>query len=375
MASVRRKQGSKFWWACISLPDGSRRQFSTGLEDESEAKAAAFAAERAIRKHVEKPHQLRAAFDRLAEEFIPPADKDPGPWLMEWAESKRGEVAANSYKKYATSMREAAEWLAAEKLKAFSMLTVSHLRTLRNVWATKTTPGTANDKIKHLRMALAAAQRAKLIAENPAEELANLTETSTRRRNFSPEEWAALIPTLRGEWLAITWLGLNSGGQRLNDLAMLRRSQIDLVKETARLHAAKTKTLVEVPLMRATLDALLELPSSDDPTAFLFPGIAALAKSSRSNQFRKFLAAVGLAVPVLKRRKKVQVHRRRETQELSFHSLRHTATSWLKAAGVTDGIVRSIVGHKSVAMSKVYTHQDLETTRAALEKLEVFNPA
>lgn len=380
MASIRKKAGSRFWWACISLPDGKRRQFSTGLEDEEEARALAVATERAVRKHCDKPHQIRAAFDRLTEEFVPPEDKDPGPWLVEWAAGKKGEVASMTQKTYATTAKEAAAWLSRHKVRAFSMLTPDHFREMRNEWAAATSPGTANDKLKHLRMALGTAMKAKLIASNPAEEVSPLTETGTCRRNFTPGEWESLIGTLRGEWLAITWLGLNTGGQRLNDLAVLRRNQVDLVAETVRFSTAKTKSLVEVPLMRPTLDALLELPSGDDGNGFLFPGIAKLAKSSRSNQFRGFLAAVGLAEPVMRRRKKKTPEERerankgRVTQELSFHSLRHTATSWMKAAGVTDGIVRGIVGHKSVAMSKVYTHQDMATTRAALEKLEVFHP-
>ena len=83
--------------------------------------------------------------------------------------------------------------------------------------------------------------------------------------------------------------------------------------------------------MQATVDALLTLPSANDPEGFLFSAVAAL----------------------------------------SFHSLRHTVTSWLKAAGVADGIVRAIVGHESVAMSQNYTHLDIAMMRVALEKLPV----
>ena len=55
--------------------------------------------------------------------------------------------------------------------------------------------------------------------------------------------------------------------------------------------------------------------------------------------------------------------------ELSFHSLRHTATSMLKKAGVSDSIARAIIGHESAAISRLYTHLDMDTMRTALEKM------
>jgi integrase len=60
---------------------------------------------------------------------------------------------------------------------------------------------------------------------------------------------------------------------------------------------------------------------------------------------------------------------RRAPSVLSFHSLRHTATSFLKNAGVSDAVARDIIGHESAAVSANYTHIDQRTKREALEKL------
>ena len=46
----------------------------------------------------------------------------------------------------------------------------------------------------------------------------------------------------------------------------------------------------------------------------------------------------------------------REASEVSFHSLRHSAVTTLKAAGVSDFIAREIVGRESAAISRRYTH-------------------
>jgi integrase len=41
---------------------------------------------------------------------------------------------------------------------------------------------------------------------------------------------------------------------------------------------------------------------------------------------------------------------------LSFHSLRHTATSLMKDAGISPATVQDIIGHESAAISAHYTH-------------------
>ena len=59
----------------------------------------------------------------------------------------------------------------------------------------------------------------------------------------------------------------------------------------------------------------------------------------------------------------------RTTSELSFHCLRHTATSLLKNAGVSDAVARDIIGHDSAAVSAHYTHIDTATKRGAVDSM------
>jgi len=60
---------------------------------------------------------------------------------------------------------------------------------------------------------------------------------------------------------------------------------------------------------------------------------------------------------------------KRETSELSFHSLRHTATSLMKNAGISPAIVGDIIGHDSPAMSTQYTHVEDAPKRHAIESM------
>ena len=55
--------------------------------------------------------------------------------------------------------------------------------------------------------------------------------------------------------------------------------------------------------------------------------------------------------------------------ELSFHALRHTATSLMKNAGVSSAIVQEFIGHDSPAINAHYTHIETSALRKAAESL------
>lgn len=323
----------------------------------------AVAAERAVRKHAAAPHQLRQAFERLAEEFEPEAEVEPAAFFEQWAASKRREVAAGTAEIYKSVCKATAAWLREQGIRRFSALTPAELVRLRDFFTLTQRPATVNVRLAILRAACNAARRQKLLSSNPVDEVPKLKTETTRRREFRPSELDLLLPTLTGEWRALTLLGLYTG-QRLNDLATLRWKNLDLENKTLAFTTGKTRRLVCLPLLDTVVEVLTGLPSSDDPEAPVFPAIEGRPRSARSQDFRALLAAVGLARPVAE-----LAEHRRETQELSFHSLRHTATSMLKAAGVSDSIAMAIVGHESTAVSRSYTHLDLDTIRQAMEKL------
>ena len=137
--------------------------------------------------------------------------------------------------------------------------------------------------------------------------------------------------------------------------------------------------LASLPLAKPLVRLLERLPAGDDPEAPLFPNAYATKQRTQStgtlsNQFHKVLVAARLADPRThgKRGKGRSVSR--APSVLSFHSLRHTATSMLKNAGVSDAVTRDIIGHESAAVSQNYTHIDRETKRKALDLLpDVFS--
>jgi integrase len=53
----------------------------------------------------------------------------------------------------------------------------------------------------------------------------------------------------------------------------------------------------------------------------------------------------------------------------TFHALRHSFTSALANAGVSPELRMKLAGHKSAEIHRGYTHLEMETLKAALEKM------
>ena len=103
-----------------------------------------------------------------------------------------------------------------------------------------------------------------------------------------------------------------------------------------------------LPLVQPLADYFLSLPASDNPDAYIFPRAASAKRTSTlSNQFRGILVAAGLVEPRNPESMGKGRSHAREPSELSFHGLRHSAVTMLKAAGLSDFIAREIVGARA----------------------------
>jgi integrase len=170
------------------------------------------------------------------------------------------------------------------------------------------------------------------------------------------------------EWKSLILFGLYTG-QRLADIATLTWDHVDLSRNEIRLKTRKTAKRLTIPIaapLRTHLDSLAvagERGSPIHPRAF--GTMRRQGKSGNlSNQFSDILAKAGLRQKAPHRSTHKGRGARRTSYELSFHSLRHTAVSLLKDAGIPEAAVMELVGHDSKQMSAHYTH----VGREALEK-------
>jgi len=223
-----------------------------------------------------------------------------------------------------------------------------------------------------LRVCFGEAVRQRLLTVNPASNVKILKSSKeSKRRAFTLSEIKRVLKACEHdvEWRGLVLFGLYLG-QRLGDLARLTWRAVNLETGEIAFTTKKTGRRVVLPLVQPLGDYLASLPASDDPDAFIFPGAAKHKRTSRlSNEFRDILVDAGLVEPRdYKTTTKGRSHAR-EASEISFHSLRHSAVTMLKAAGLSDAFAREIVGHESAAISRQYTHLTTDDLRGAMERL------
>lgn len=387
MASLRRKLRSPYWFACFTDADGSRTQRSTKQSDRRRAQGIANQFEKAAKLAAEKRLGEAQARRVLAdiyeitngERLASATTRD---FLSKWSERRKIDTSKRTYDAYRQVTRDFLRSLGSRAGRDISQVSKTEVVRYRDEVLERTSIATANKSLKYLRVALGAAYKDGLTQDNAAAKVDSIRrreDERTRRRPFTLPELKAILANASGEWRGLILFGFYTG-QRLSDIATLTWQNIDPENHSIRFVTGKTGRQMEIPIA-APLQAHLDtMQAGDDPGSPLFPeayGIAASEKgdSRLSQQFYDLLVAAGLAKA--RRRDKQRPEdgpengrsRKRTVSEISFHSLRHTATSLLKNAGVSEAVAMDIIGHDSEAISRHYTHIENASKRTALSKL------
>lgn len=382
MASLRRKPNSKYWIACFTSNNGQRTQRSTKttnrklaekLADDYESAARGRMTESQVRRVLSDLHRVHSG-TTLGSATV-------RSYLDQWVAAKSGTISDSTKTAYESTVEDFCEFLADRA--ALQMLYVSKadIAAYRDRIAANRAAGTANNRLKILRVAFQQAWRDGVIDDNPAAKVPILKSAlaATPRRAFTLKELQTLIQAANGEWRGLILFGVYTG-QRLGDIVQLRWENIDLETTTLAFTTQKTRRRQILPMAAPIKKWLLGEKNGATKNGPVFPTLFAhLDTQGRvgalSNQFYDLMASTGLA-PVRSHQRKTEGKgrsSRRHQNELSFHSLRHTATSLMKNAGISPAIVQEFVGHDSKAISEHYTHIELASLRKAAEAIPVLN--
>jgi integrase len=379
MASLRKHPRSPFWFACYTLPDGRRTQRSTGTNDKRKALTIALKYEDAARdagagRFIEsRARKVIADIYAMANVETLPSSTCRA-FVKTWLDRKALEADENTHERYEGVLKRFLTHLKGKADADIKKVTPTDVSSFRDGIAESLSVASANLMLKVLRSAFGTARREGLLDDNPAERVTILKRQSRfERRPFSLPELKRILEGADDEWRGIILFGLYTG-QRLGDIVSLTWQNIDLPREEIRFTTGKTSRRQILPLVGPVLQYMEKLTAGDDPEAQLFPKAYAVLKrdgrvGNLSNQFYKLLVSAGLAAKRDHHRKGKGRSAARELNALSFHSLRHTATSLLKAAGVSDAVAREFIGHDSPTISKQYTHIPTDSLRQAASKL------
>lgn len=380
MASLRKKPRSPYWWACFYREDGSRGQRSTRLlASKANRRTAQRMAEELEDSHRKRATeaQMRRILNDLNERLVGQslASATLKEYAAQWLARKKGEIGGVTFLAYKSAVNEFVGAMGSKAALGLQHIAPTDLAAYRDRSAAAATARTANNKLKIVRTMLQTAWRDGFIQENPAAKVSPLKTEESIRRPFTLPELKKLLAVASEEWKGMILVGLYTG-QRLKDVATLSWTNVDLARNEISLTTSKTRRRQMIPLARPLQAFFLGLSAPDSARAPVFPKAVALVEKDGdvarlSQQFFDLLATANLVPERLGKDEASGVGRkgRRQRNEITFHSLRHTATSLLKNAGVSEAVARDIIGHDSEQVSRHYTHVDYEAKRAALEKL------
>jgi integrase len=356
---------------------GKRPSESETFPNKKEAEAWAASIETAIREGRHFPHAVakRTSFDALAKAYL--ADFDATPQDSETVVGKSDSPRAIHLKWWSKqfaglTVSEVTSDVIAKARDACAAETFTRGKPHKNKETGETIPpkeykrsnATVNRYLAALSDAMSYAVKEhspRLIDRNPVSDIKRKKEPRGRTRFLTDAERGALLDACAAsEWSALhalVLLAITTGARR-GELISLLWSDVDMKAGRALVRDSKNGEQRTLPLAGKALDALkaLEAVRAKKPKAErsenVFPN-----PSGHPGAFEYFdshwyaaLEAAGI-------------------DNFHFHDLRHTTASMLAAQGCSLLEIADVLGHKTLAMVKRYSHLLTEHKAGVIERM------
>jgi integrase len=211
-----------------------------------------------------------------------------------------------------------------------------------------------------------AVKERRLMDRNPVSDIRRKKEPRGRTRFLSDEERTALLDACaRSEWAplhALVLLAITTGARR-GELLSLKWADVDLKAGRATLHDTKNGEQRTLPLAGKALEALRQLKLQNSarseylfpsPTLVLDPKTGAAQLDAPYEHFDAHWYAALEASGI---------------KDFRFHDLRHTTASMLAAQGASLLEIADVLGHKTLAMVKRYSHLVVDHKAKVIERM------
>jgi integrase len=370
MASIHRRPGSKYFHAAFRGPGGKLVLRSTKHTERSHAERTALEFERvaklAMRGELVEA-QARSVINDLLEKTCGDSVRAPAvsAFLREWIQGKEVSRAARTAERYRKPIEDLIAHLGQRAERPISSVTPRDVQTFLNFRrAEGCSTATVDLDATVIRSAFNHARRLGLVQTNPAENVDRPAKDSISRGTFTPTDVMLLVNAAEGEWRTVILLGYFTGA-RLSECCRVRWADVDLQRGQVVFQKTKQGKPHTVPLHPDLAAHLESLASADEP-GFLTPKVANVKPSGRrglSESFKRIARLAGVDVEM------VEGTGRNKVSKRSFHALRHSFTSALANAGVSEEVRMKLTGHSSKAVHQKYTHHELEVLRANVSKL------
>ena len=230
-----------------------------------------------------------------------------------------------------------------EQAKAITKRTIAEYIDKR---AESVKPGTVCKEMSVLKHCLKLAVEWGELNQNPAAGARLPKLPAGKTRYLTPGELKAALE-LAPEWLRAPMAFAACTGVRRGEMLALRWMDVDVKNRRLYLRETKNGALRILPIPESALTVLRSLPqgAAGDP---VFAGV----NPAHLSVYCK------------------RVLKRTGAPDASFHTLRHTAASWLVMQGVDLYAVGQILGHKTPRMTQRYAHLSPDYMAGAVGKLD-----
>jgi integrase len=375
MASIKQRPGSPYWICCYRKANGERTQRSTkqAIKDKAWEVCLAWAdAERKAGQGVLTEAQARRVISEIVERTAgePLRFYTAENWLREWLAGKKQTKSEGTSIRYAHVIDDFITHLGKRASLNIAHIAPSDLKTFRDAESDTGKSGkTCNLAVKIIGAAFNAARRQGLIQSNPAEALESLPHHAESKETFASEQVMALLQAAPSDdWRGAMLLAYFTGA-RLQDVAHMRWTAIDLAGATICFTPRKTARSgkeVMIPIHPQLEAHLMKIAGQDKPEAFLFPSLAGRKTGGACGLSQAFAGIMDQA-NINSGAGQPRPGKGRAVSRLSFHSFRHGFNSAMANQGVAQEIRQKLTGHASAEVNKNYTHLELEPLRAAVK--------
>ena len=230
-----------------------------------------------------------------------------------------------------------------EQAKAITKRTIAEYIDKR---AESVKPGTVCKEMSVLKHCLKLAVEWGELNQNPAAGARLPKLPPGKTRYLTPGELRAALE-LTPDWLRAPMAFAACTGVRRGEMLALKWADVDVKNRRLYLRETKNGALRILPIPESALVVLRSLPQGD-PGDAVFAGVDA---AHLSVYCKRVLSRIG-------------------APDASFHTLRHTAASWMVQQGVDLYAVGQILGHKTPRMTQRYAHLSPNYMAGAVGKLD-----
>ena len=297
--------------------------------------------------------EARSVFDDLSKEFVSWERLTLGSLQNELAGLVQGVLSPSTIGLYRQAFLSLIRIIGDRKLKAISPY---HVEIYKSRRLSEVSPTKINIDLRTLRAAFNRAVQFRMIESNPFSSCKNVPVPEREPRFLSPEEFKSLLRVISDSQMrAIVVLAVCTA-MRLGELINLRWNDVDLDRGFIHLKnrdefVLKGRKQRSVPLNKMGAEVLLSLPRLST-FAFAEADGQKLPWRRVSRKFKAYVRKAGLS------------------EEIHFHTLRHTGASWMVQSNVPISFVKEILGHSNIATTMIYSHSTPAHLRESINTID-----